>query len=86
MKKIGLFICSHDGIACRYAGVGTAASGYLQGVEKFVKENPEIDLTCYAITGKYKKDSYTYNPELLEKNSEICMSTTDLTKPIFLVF
>lgn len=75
MKKIGLFICSHDGIACRYAGVGTAASGYLQGVEKFVKENPEIDLTCYAVTGKYKKDSYTYNPELLEKNSEICKKT-----------
>ncbi|MEX0895667.1 MAG: glycosyltransferase [Patescibacteria group bacterium] len=75
MKRVGLFICSHDGISCRYAGVGTAASGYMKGVEKFILDNPQINLTCHAITGKYKSDSYTYNQELLNKNTEICKKT-----------
>ncbi|PJE63973.1 hypothetical protein COU89_00270 [Candidatus Roizmanbacteria bacterium CG10_big_fil_rev_8_21_14_0_10_45_7] len=75
MKKVCLFICSHDGISCRYAGVGTAASGYLRGVEKFIQVNKEINLTCFAITGKYKTDSYTYNQKLLDKNKNICERT-----------
>lgn len=72
MKRVGLFICSHDGISCRYAGVGTAASGYLRGVEKFIQDNSDVNLTCFAITGKYRTDSYTYNSELLNRNKKIC--------------